>query len=66
MAEKMGVTVKGFYWTVGQYDLVLILEGSDESVTSALLKVSSFGNIRTQTLRAFGADEMQRILAKMA
>jgi uncharacterized protein with GYD domain len=66
MAEKMGVTVKDIYWTVGNYDLVVITEGSDEAVTSALLSVGSAGNIRTQTLRAFSAAEITKIIDNMA
>jgi uncharacterized protein with GYD domain len=65
VAEKLGVTVKSVYWTVGQYDVVLVMEGSDEAVTSALLKVGSLGNVRTQTLRGFSAEEMKRIISKM-
>jgi uncharacterized protein with GYD domain len=65
VAEKLGVTVKGVYWTVGQYDVVLVVEGSDEAITSALLKLGSLGNVRTQTLRGFSAEEMKRIISKM-
>ena len=65
MAEKLGVTVKGVYWTVGHYDLMTILEGSDEAVTSALLKAGSLGNVRTETLRGYSAEEMKRIIGKM-
>lgn len=65
MAEKLGVTVKNVYWTVGHYDIVVVVEGSDEAVTSALLSVGSLGNVRTQTLRGFSADEMKRIVSKM-
>jgi uncharacterized protein with GYD domain len=65
MAENLGVTVKTTYWTVGTYDGVVIVEGPDEVVTSALLKLGSLGNVRSQTLRAFSADEMKRIITKM-
>jgi uncharacterized protein with GYD domain len=65
LAENLGVTVKSAYWTVGNYDIVVIVEGPDEAVTSALLKVGSLGNVRSQTLRAFSADEMKRIITKM-
>lgn len=53
MAEKSGVTVKSVYYTVGTYDLVLVTEGTDEAAMTALLKVGSLGNVRTQTLRGF-------------
>jgi uncharacterized protein with GYD domain len=65
MAEKLGVTVKSVYYTVGHYDIVLVLEGTDEAVTTALLKVGSLGNVRTQTLRGFSAEEMQQMVSKM-
>lgn len=65
MAEKLGVTVKGIYYTVGSYDLVLIAEGTDEAITTALLKTGSLGNVRTQTLRAFSVDEIKKILSNL-
>ena len=66
MAEKLGVSTKGVYYTVGHYDLVLVAEGSDEAMTAALLKLGSLGNVRTETLRAFSVDEMRKIIASIA
>jgi len=64
MAHNAGVTVKELYWTVGQYDVVAILEGpDDEAITSALMGLCSLGNMHTQTLRAFSAEEMGGIIA---
>ena len=34
---KLDVTVKGFYYTIGHHDMVVILEVPDEAVTVALL-----------------------------
>ena len=65
MAEKLGVTVKSIYYTVGHYDVVVTLEGSDEAVTAALLKTGSLGNVRSQTLRGFSAEEMKKIVGMM-
>ena len=65
MAEKIGVSLKSAYYTVGNYDIVVVVEGSDEAVTAALLKLGTLGNIRTQTLRAFSAEEMKTMIAKM-
>ena len=65
MAEKAGVTVKSVHYTVGRYDMVLVVEGSDEAVTDALLKVGSLGNVRTETLRGFSVDEMKQIIGKV-
>src|SRR4029077_3514515 len=65
MAEKLGVTVKGFYYTVGRHDMVVIVEGSDEAVTTALLKAGSLGNVRSETLRGFSVDEAKRIIGNI-
>ena len=42
-----------------------IIEGSEEAVTAALLKLGSAGNVRSQTLRAFSQDEFSRLLKKV-
>ena len=65
MAEKLGVTVKDNYYTVGHYDIVLIMEGTDEAVMTALLKVGALGNVRTETLRGFSLEDMKKIIGKM-
>lgn len=64
-AEKLGVSVKSGYWTVGHYDLVVVVEGSDEAVTSLLLKSGSLGNVRTETLRGFSAEEFKKIVGNV-
>ena len=64
--ESKGVTLKQMYWTLGQYDQVCIFDApDDETAASVLLAADMLGNIRTQTLRAFTASEMEKILAKI-
>ncbi len=66
MAKKAGVTVKDIYWTTGCYDIVTICEAPDDETATALsLSIAARGNIRTQTMRAFSAAEMSKILGKM-
>lgn len=65
MAEKLGVALKSAYYTVGAHDVVVVLEGPDEAITSVLLKLGSLGNVRTQTMRAFSAEEIRAIVGKM-
>jgi uncharacterized protein with GYD domain len=66
MAQKAGVTVKELYYTLGQYDLVSIVDAPDEqTATAVLLSAGALGNIRSQTLRAFSITEMDKVLAKM-
>ena len=67
MARKCGVTVKEVYWAQGQYDVVTILEASDDlAVTSLALSIGALGNVRTQTLRLFSPADMNAIIDKMA
>ena len=64
--DQMGVRITATYWTQGAYDLVAIFEAPDDETASAgLLGLAMQGNLRTQTLRAYSAEEMQAILQKL-
>ena len=66
-AQKYGTNMTQIYWTLGKYDLVVIMEApDDESATAFALGIASAGNVRMQTLRAFSKDEMNAILVKLA
>jgi uncharacterized protein with GYD domain len=65
-AQKAGVTVKEIYWTMGAYDIVLILESpDDQTAVGVMLGLASLGNVKTQTMRGFNASEMKEIISKM-
>ena len=54
------------YWTVGPYDVVIVLAADDdESATAFLLELVSAGNLRTTTLRAYDLEEMSGIIERM-
>ena len=66
-AEKAGVTVKDIYWTVGSYDIVTIVDAPDaETATALLLGIGSLGNVRTQTLQGFSAEQINGIIAELS
>lgn len=66
-ATAAGITIKELVWTQGQYDLVAISEAPDEVVANAFeLNTLKHGNVRTQTMRAFTAAEMEKILEHVA
>ena len=51
---------------MGAYDLMTIVDApNDEAMTTLALSMGSLGNVRTQTMRAYSADEMSKILAKI-
>jgi uncharacterized protein with GYD domain len=66
MAKQAGVTVKDMYWTIGTFDIVTICESPDDETATALsLSIAARGYVRTQTLRAFSAAEISKVLDKM-
>ena len=65
-AEKMGMKIVQPLWTMGAYDVVVLLEApNDETVSAFTLKIGSMGSVKTHTMRAFTKDEMEKILAKI-
>jgi uncharacterized protein with GYD domain len=61
--EKAGGKMIGGYYTMGEYDVVVVIEApNDETVMSLMLKVGSAGNVRTKTLKAFTAEEGIKII----
>ena len=65
--EQLGGRLESLYWTLGRYDLVGIIEAPDDETAAAMmLRISSGGAIRSETLRAFTAEEMGGVLQKLA
>jgi uncharacterized protein with GYD domain len=65
LAAAFGGALNEIYWTIGPYDIVAVTEApDDESATAFALTLAAQGNVRTTTMRAFGAGEMRRIIAK--
>jgi uncharacterized protein with GYD domain len=61
--QKMGGKVIGVYLVMGEYDFVTIGESpSDEIQTAFALALSSQGNVKTTTMKAFTAKEVPAIL----
>ena len=60
--DEFGVKKLAQYWTLGDHDIVIVLEApNDEAVMKGLLAIGKLGNVRTKSLRAFTADEMSDI-----
>jgi uncharacterized protein with GYD domain len=65
LVESKGGKVREALYAVGEYDIVIVTEfPDDETATAALLQVGSLGNVRTNTMRAFTADEMGGIISR--
>ena len=65
-AKKLGIKVVGQYWTLGEFDGLLVYDAPDEeTAAAAMLHLSSLGNVRTSTSRAFDAGEFEGVLGKL-
>jgi len=66
LAKELGGEVRSFYMTLGQYDLVLILDMPNNDKQAAFaLKLGSSGNVRSTTLKAFPEEDYRRILGTL-
>jgi len=63
--EARGFKVLGHYWTQGRYDLVAVVDApSDEAMVAGLFGIAEAGNVASESMRAYTAEEMQKLLAK--
>jgi uncharacterized protein with GYD domain len=64
--EAAGGKLNGFYVTMGQYDLVTIIDApNDEAMANIALNTGSKGSVRTETFKAFTEDQFRTMVAKM-
>lgn len=65
-AANLDIKIKDIYWTMGTFDAIFTADApDDETMTAFAMSMASLGNIRTQTLRAFSAVEMNKIVAML-
>ena len=66
LAKKVGVEIKQVYLTSGDSDLVIFVDApSGDNVAKFALAVSSLGNVRTRTVRAWSADEYRKLISEL-
>lgn len=64
--EKAGGKSNGLYYTLGKHDIVAMVEApNDEAIASILYNTGSFGNVHTETLRAFTTSEAASLIEKL-
>jgi uncharacterized protein with GYD domain len=65
-AAELGGKILGVYVTLGDYDLVSIAEWpNDEAAATTALAISSRGNVRTTTMRAFAPADFAELVKKL-
>jgi uncharacterized protein with GYD domain len=61
--EAAGVKMTDFYMVTGQYDMIAVLDASDDTaLAKAILSATSQGSITSETCRAFTEDEYRQII----
>jgi uncharacterized protein with GYD domain len=60
-AKQAGVTVEAQLWTVGSYDGAVILSGDERNVLRTIAELAALGNVRTETLQAFDAEQFKGV-----
>ena len=64
-AKNVGVKVTNIFWTLGEYDGLLILEAPDDKTAmTVILHLAELSNVHTTTVRAFSAAEMDKIIVQ--
>jgi uncharacterized protein with GYD domain len=64
-AKSAGINIEQQLWTQGRFDGVLVFEAADSEIAAAtMLSLSAKGNVQTETMVAFDAEGMERVLAK--
>ena len=61
--KDMSGEIKSFYLTMGDFDMVVILEAPDDAVAARFsLQLGMQGNVRTRTLKAFPEAAYREII----
>jgi uncharacterized protein with GYD domain len=65
LIEQHGGQLRLLLWTLGEYDVVAVIDfPDDETATAVLLQVAAGGNVRTTTMKAFDAEQMSAIIQR--
>jgi uncharacterized protein with GYD domain len=65
-AKELGITYRDGWLTMGEYDVVLVLDAPDgEAMAKYVMKIAMQGNLSTQTLRAFSESEADALISSL-
>lgn len=64
--ERMGIRVVGIWFTMGEYDMVAVVDAPDEQTLalSVLAQVAT-GRATTKTMRALSEEEFAQVVSKL-
>lgn len=63
---QMGVQLKEFYLTMGEYDIVTIVEAPDQATAArGLIAIGRQGNVSTTTMAALTEEEFRGVVSEL-
>jgi uncharacterized protein with GYD domain len=66
IAKKVGVEIRELFLTSGDTDMVAVLQTENgDNVAKFAMAVGALGNVRTRTVRAWTASEMQKLISEL-
>lgn len=66
VAKKMGAKFNDFYLTMGDHDMVALVDApNDSTIAKFVLGLASAGNVRTKTLKAFSEKDYRSIIGSL-
>jgi uncharacterized protein with GYD domain len=66
VVRSLGAELRSIYLTLGQYDLVSIIDAPDDATLAKVsIAIASAGNITAESLRAFTEDEYREIIGAL-
>ncbi len=66
LASTLGVELRDFYLTMGDYDMVAVVEADDDSAAARFaLAIGSGGNVRSTSLKAFAETEYRDLIKSL-
>jgi len=66
MLQDMGGSIKSFFMTMGEYDIVAIYEAPDDAIAARfVIQLGQLGDVKTHTLKAFPEAAYREIVASL-
>jgi uncharacterized protein with GYD domain len=64
--ERLGVTIKDFYLTFGEHDILAIVDAPDAATAAkGLMVLGMAGNVGTTTMAALTESEFRKVVAEL-
>ncbi|WP_411965095.1 GYD domain-containing protein [Haloferax sp. YSMS24] len=66
LIESLGGELHAFYLTMGQYDLVTVIEmPDDDAAAKAMLRIGQSGAVKGATLKAWPEDDYRELIENL-